>query len=192
MKLALAGALMLALSAPVATSVPSGQTGIPSTAHPEVLRVDCIASAGTAFRTSPHRAITVAHVIENGGCFIEGEPFTVLYRWHDFAILELPKPGKWMRLDCDGFVPGRTYVARGYARGRKTLTDVQITATKERWLSISGNLVVFNDIFTVIPGQSGGPIIDPATGKAVGTVNLYDSRGGRSAGMSLKDTVACP
>lgn len=165
------------------------QEGISPTEHPEVLRVQCIGASGTAFRIGQTKAISVAHVTGRQGCFIENKPYTTLHQKGDFSILELPTPsGAYAKIDCNGFVPGRKYEAIGYARGRYTLTIVTgLTATEEKF----GEMVVLRGVFTVIPGQSGGLMRDSLTKLTVGTVNLYDARGGLSASMPLKGTAAC-
>jgi hypothetical protein len=43
----------------------------------------------------------------------------------------------------------------------------------------------------VIPGQSGGSIIDAETGKAVGMVNAYDMAKGLSYSIPLSATPVC-
>lgn len=168
------------------------QSDIPATAHPEVMRVVCLGSVGTAFRISKTRALSVAHVTNAYGCFIENRPFEVIYKYKDFSILTIHEGRGRAKIDCNGFVPGRKYRALGYARGRPTLTMVDgLVATGEKWVGPGGTMAVLKGIFTVIPGQSGGPVIDVATGKVVGLVNMYDPQAGLSASLPLKGTAAC-
>lgn len=165
------------------------EEGIPSIVHPEVLRVQCIGASGSAFRIGETKAISVAHVTGRQGCFIENKTYTTVHTKGDFSILELPTPsGAYAKIDCGGFVPGRKYVARGFARGRYTLTDITgLVATSQKF----GEMVILVGVFTVLPGQSGGPILDAQTGKVVGTVNLFDPKAGMSASVELKGTQAC-
>jgi hypothetical protein len=43
----------------------------------------------------------------------------------------------------------------------------------------------------VIPGMSGGPIVDAETGRVVGTVNKENFEAGLSWSVQLKDTPIC-
>ena len=164
------------------------ETGIDPMLHPEVVRVDCIPGRGSAFWVGPHTLISVAHVTSLGGCFINGKPIHVIETKGDFAVLQSDDAtDEWLRIDCSGFVSGHTYTAIGYARGLPVQTTVDVVATGETFNGFSR----LWGVFTVIPGQSGGPVIDTSTGKAVGTVNVYDPQRGDSGSVALKDTPQC-
>ena len=75
----------------------------------------------------------------------------------------------------------------GYARGLDTLTTVDLTATG----TSMDIFAVLSGVFTVVPGMSGGPVIDPQTGKVVGIVNLYNMQAGMSGSIPLKATPIC-
>jgi hypothetical protein len=164
------------------------QTSVAAREHPEVVMVDCGVSRGSAFRIGRDILLTVAHVTSHRSCTIYGKPVKVLRAQGDFAIITTtPSDDRWMRIDCGGFVKGRKYLAVGYARGLSTLTVVEIEATgktKEGLAQLWG-------VFTVVPGQSGGPIIDKETGRPVGTVNTYDDTVGLSGSVELKQTEVC-
>jgi hypothetical protein len=185
--LALVALLTIGASAP--TFAPANtQSGIPAEEHPEVVRVDCLTGAGTAFRVGPNTLLSVNHVTSLGGCFIGGKPFTVKLHEGDFSILTMDQPAsEWLKIDCGGFVANRRYEAIGYARGLDTLTEVDIHATG----ASADGFAILQGVFNVIPGQSGGPIVDPDTNKVVGTVNTFDAEDGLSGSVPLKDTPVC-
>lgn len=145
--------------------------------------------AGTAFRVGPSIMLSVNHVTAGPAkCFIGRSPIKVTYASPDadFSMLEGDE-GPSLKIDCGGFVKGRKYVAIGYARGRDYLTTVELTGTgvkQDGWSVLTGML-------TVIPGQSGGPILDEETGKVVGTVNVENFEQGMSGSVALKDTPIC-
>jgi hypothetical protein len=127
-------------------------------------------------------------VTSAGGCSINGEPITVLDTRGDFAILRVPTQSKsWLRIDCNGFVAGHSYTAIGFARALDTQTTVDIVSTGDR----IGGFARLRGVFNVIPGQSGGPIVDPETGKVVGTVNVYNAERGDSGSTELRGTSVC-
>lgn len=170
------------------TSPAVTETGIDPSLHPEVVRVDCIPGRGTAFRVGPRTLISVAHVTSLGGCAINGVPITVIETKGDFSVLLTNDVSdKWLRIDCGGFVKGRPYTAIGFARGLPVQTTVDVVATGD---DLSGFARLWG-VFTVIPGQSGGPIIDAESGKVVGTVNVYDAQRGNSGSMALKNSPVC-
>jgi hypothetical protein len=164
------------------------ETGIDPSVHPEVVAVRCIPGTGSAFSVGPHILISVAHVTGLGGCAIQGKPITVLQTSGDFTILSSAAPaGKWLTVDCGGFVRGKKYIAIGFARGLPVQTTVDI---EDMGYVVDGFERLWG-VFTVIPGQSGGPIIDPETGKVVGTVNVYNPQKGDSGSIPLRDTPVC-
>lgn len=187
MKIALAGLIALALSAPVSSGVASGRFGVEPSEHPAVLRVDCMGSKGTAFFVSENILLSVDHVTRGAACYVGNKPIKVLHAKGDFSVLRAGLGGKWLRIDCGGFVPGRQYVAVGYARGRDTLTEIELVATSR----YHGELQILEGMLTVIPGMSGGAVIDKTTGKVVGTINRFNAVSGESASFELRDTEVC-
>jgi hypothetical protein len=95
--------------------------------------------------------------------------------------------GKYLKIDCGGFVKGRQYVAVGYARGLSSLTAIELEATGETFDGYS----VLVGMLTVIPGMSGGAVLDEETGKVVGTVNVYNFEQGWSGSVPLSETPVC-
>lgn len=158
--------------------------------NPLVAKVSCAFNSGTAFRIGRYTWLSVAHVTKGAGCTIGGEPFKL--EWNDpkrdFAILHLEKrPGKGLAIDCQGFKRGRIYLAIGHARGLDVQTTIPLVATGDT----DDGFAVLRGIWTVIPGQSGGPIIDRETGKVVGTVNVYVPHMGLSGSIPLSETSVC-
>jgi hypothetical protein len=176
--------LASAMDAPART-----EEGIDPTARPEVVRVRCFGSSGTAFYVGPKTLISVAHVTDDQPCRAGDKPFEILGQSGDFSVLMVDEPvDRWLRIDCNGFVAGEKYTAWGFARGLYTLTSVDIVAKGHMLFGFYRLWGVFN----VIPGQSGGPITpadDPQ--RVVGTVNVYNAAIGDSGSTPLKDTSLC-
>jgi hypothetical protein len=182
-------AALLLLASPMGGFRPATtREGIPASAYPQIVRVDCGPYAGSAFYIGRNDLVSVNHVTSLPGCTIAGEPFTVDAHSGDFSILTTAHEGdRWLKIDCGGFVKNHRYEAIGYAHGLDTLTAVDVTATgfTERGFSI------LTGVFNFIPGQSGGAVIDPDTGSVVGTVNTFDAEDGLSGSVAIKDTSLC-
>jgi hypothetical protein len=186
---AFAAALAVLIPAPVAPANVAQITVPPSA----IVQVVCPAaggwSAGTAFRIGPTGIeLSVNHVTRPGTCEIDGKRIKLSYSSpnSDFSMIA-GDPGPSLTVDCGGFVKGRQYLAIGYARGAPFLTTVVIQATGET----ANGFAILEGIFTVIPGQSGGPVIDAETGKVVGTINVFDAVRGLSGSVELKGTPIC-
>lgn len=145
-------------------------------------------SMGTAFRVGGHLLLSVKHVTNVGNCLIDGKPITVTYQGpdQDFSMISA-SAGPRIAIDCGGFVKGHRYVAVGHARGRDELAFISLDGTGIK----VGQYSLLTGVYTVIPGMSGGPVIDMDTGKVVGLVNAYDMQHGISMSVALKDTPAC-
>lgn len=180
----LLAAALLAIPAPT----------MPQTVQPSpIVQVKCPIpggySMGTAFRVGPSLLVSVNHVTKYPGCMIAGRPIKVLYssQSRDFSMITDGEVGPYLHVDCGGFVKDYDYNAVGYARGAPFRTTVTITATGV----LERGVEALVGIFTVIPGQSGGPVLDSGSGYAVGTVNFYDAERGISGSVELKDTPVC-
>lgn len=179
----LCGALALAFSAQARTVEPRTISGFEA-----VKQVDCTRSKGSAFRVRGGRMVSVDHVTSNIGCEIEGRPITAVGESGlDFSIIDQPNAGTGFPVNCDGFIPGRYYFAVGYARGWKWQTMVMLLATYVQ--TENGYRLLLGDP-TVIPGMSGGPILDEH-GAVVGTVNAYTRGAPFSFSRELKDSSLC-
>jgi hypothetical protein len=157
---------------------------------PNVAKVDCLTGTGSAFRVGKDYWLSVRHVTAAGACMVDGEPVKELWEdpKRDFAIFKLnPRPGKSLRIDCNGFVAGRKYEAVGHARGLPQQTVITLVATGRT----EAGFAVLRGIFTVIPGQSGGVIRDAVTKRAVGAIAVYVPHSGLSGSVELKDTPVC-
>jgi S1-C subfamily serine protease len=127
-----------------------------------------------------------------------GEMGKVVYRNPDldisviqFPVGKLPQPR--MRYSCQGFVDGHIYYSIGWQNGTQLVVN-RITGTdviSDRKDHKSGTM--FNHVTlvlgTIIPGMSGGPIIDEA-GVMVGT-NQATNHDGRSWSRPISDTYLC-
>lgn len=176
--------VMSAMDAPART-----EEGIAPASRPEIVRVQCLMSSGTAFYVGPTTLLSVAHVTDDQPCSAGGKPFEIVYQKGDFSILKVADPvTRWMRIDCRGFKAGKRYTAWGFARGPHTLTSVDIVAKGEDFFGFSRLWGVFN----VIPGQSGGSISpEDEPHLATGMVNVYNAARGDSGSTALKDTILC-
>jgi hypothetical protein len=176
------------IAAPVATPDPLPLVIISPQAIVQVL---CFGkneiTAGTAFRIG-RLFLSVNHVTSSGNCFIDGKPIKITWQspTTDFSMLAAD-PGPYIAVDCNGFVRGKKYLAIGYARGLPQTTLVELVGTGE----VKHGQALLAGMFTVVPGQSGGPIIDEETGKAVGTVNAENFEEGYSISVELKSTPVC-
>lgn len=187
MILRIAGAL-----AALCLSTSAAQTTVPASTlahYPQVKQVICAKSRGSAVRIGNDTFISVTHVTTNSGCSIDGEPITVTYSdgGLDFSILRTARPGRGLEIDCGGFVPGEYYFATGFAYGWPIQTTILIRSTSLR--SFNGLAILYGPQ-TVIPGQSGGALLN-AAGKIVGVVNAYNPVLLLSFSRALKDTPLC-
>lgn len=187
---ALAGVSCLLVSAPVATaSVKFDTAAIVQVSCPVAVNgIPIGAATGTAFKIGRNFLVSVKHVTTFGNCSIGGLP---IQAWQhpgkDFSLIQAQVPGPSLDIDCNGYVKGRRYLAIGYARGRPFQTTVELEGTGETY----GGFDVLKGMFTVIPGMSGGPVIDAETGKVVGVINVYNFQLGHSGSIPLRDTSLC-
>ena len=154
-----------------------------------VVKIDCGRWMGSGFRIDDHTIVSVNHVVKSGKCSIDGTPIRILYsaKKQDFATLQ-GNEGPSLPVDCGGFVKGRKYIAIGYARDADTQTETELVAAGTTGTDGQARL---DGMYTVIPGQSGGPVVDALTHRPVGTVNAYNYEAGASWSVALKDTPIC-
>ena len=170
----------VALSAPVNTVQPPYH-------YPTVKQVICPTARGTAFRLGD-TVVTAAHVSAKLGCRIGGELFTQEPEGHlDFATLSGLPIGRGMKINCEGFIPGKWYHAAGYANGNPWQTTVTVLATFKK---SDHGLRIMMGYPTFIPGMSGGPVMD-SDGAVVGMVNTYYPGLPFSGSREMKDTSLC-
>lgn len=145
-------------------------------------------SSGTAFRVGPRFGVSVNHVTSSGECYIDGKPIVLAYKspTRDFSEV-LTDDGPYLTVDCGGFVKGRRYLALGYARGEQNIVSLELTATGVT----NQHGSVLTGMVPVIPGMSGGAVLDEETGRVVGTVNMENFEEGLSWSVPLSDTPIC-
>lgn len=173
---------IILVATPVRASAPIALfTGI-STIH----QVTCAEGKGTAFEAGGHM-ISVDHVTSLHGCFIDGKPVVATPEGNlDFSTIDLPANG--MKVNCGGFKNNGIYWAIGYSWGRSVQQVIMLVGTGQKEES-TGNAILIG-YPTVIPGMSGGPIIN-SKGEAVGTINRYSPFFPLSMSRALKDTSLC-
>lgn len=146
-------------------------------------------SAGTAFRVGPTGLmLSVNHVTSEPNCVIGGKPINLAYASprSDFSELQGDE-GPYLSIDCGGYVKGRKYLSIGFARGVSPATVIELEATGEH----NGGQAILTGMVPVIPGMSGGPIIDEQTGRVVGVNNAENFERGLSWSLELKATPLC-
>jgi hypothetical protein len=183
-------ALMLALVPVSATPRMMLADSLELVNYPMVHRVDCLEGRGSAFRVGGVHWLSVAHVTALHACSIDNQPITVTEQdgKRDFARLDAGiMPANGFKINCGGFIPGHWYYAVGFPHGGAIQVALALYATYAK--SSDGRRILLGD-YTVIPGMSGGPIMDE-TGAVVGTVNAYIPGTPISLSRELKDTSVC-
>jgi hypothetical protein len=156
--------------------------------HQVICKMEKGSTRGTAFLVAPNTLATAAHVLDED-CSIDGKPITVKENRGDldFAIVEADIPGRPMRVNCAGFTAGRWAYATGYANGFGWQTTLALLAV---YLKDEEGKRALLGMPRVIPGMSGGPIVNEA-GEVLGIVNAYHNFAPLSFSRELKDTSLC-
>lgn len=176
---------VLCAAALVAAPVPASAPDALFVHIPAIHQVVCNEGLGTAFEAGGWM-ISVAHVTSLHGCHIGNMPvFPKPEGELDFSTIALPANG--FRINCQGFRDGEIYWAVGYAQGLPIQRMITLVGTGEHDPNGEAILIGYP---TVIPGMSGGPIIDSG-GRVVGTVNMYAIDYPLSFSRELKDTSVC-
>lgn len=162
--------------------------------HPHVKQVVCDEARGSAFRLSTGRFASVWHVSRHSNCKIGDRPITIEHEdpVSDFSIVTIENDWETggIEVDCHGYQEGNWYYSVGFARGWPASVTISIRNGGPFLLNtILKGWSIFKGVEYVIPGMSGGPILD-IYGKAVGTVNAYNDTG-LSWSRPLKETILC-
>lgn len=173
------------LAAVAALAVAPVSASVEVAHYPKVEQVICSNSRGTAFEAGG-KIISVAHVTTNPGCSINSVPIIASNsETQDFSIIAGKARG--YRINCNGFRDGEMYWAVGYANGLAIQEVITLVGTGEY---ASNGMAVLWGWPTVIPGMSGGPVIN-LRGEVVGTINMYNRILPVSLSVALKDTPLC-
>lgn len=183
------GKLALALASLTLAS-PAVPQAIPAyVKHPGIRQVVCDEGMGSAFSIGGGKFVTAEHVSNNSNCEIDRQPIVNFYvsARQDFAVVTSAAEASPIEIDCGGYRDGEVYFAAGYAGGYP----------KQRLIIVRGSMramqdgkVILTGSPTVIPGMSGGPILDSA-GRVVGIVNSYNTKHAMSMSRELADTYLC-
>lgn len=155
-------------------------------------------TVGSGARINSDRVVTAWHVIDEGQCLLDGEPFTVMQKSErlDFALLRTTPRAAWWPVHCLDTKLGGSYDAYGYALGgpvRRSRVFATIRhPTPSHLLPGFGETLMFVGDNFFIFGQSGGPIIDRQTNQLVGIVIGFTRQPPHlSLGRLLTDTSLC-
>lgn len=146
---------------------------------------------GTAVFINDNMFVTAAHVSNNRICR-DTQTGTLLTQYYvdeedDIALLTATTgPGNPIRFTCERFRTGQTYFTLGYVDGQLILN--RLVATDDYGNVIFNHLRRLNGL--LIPGQSGGPIIDE-NGIMVGINNVTNLTREYAYSRELADTVLC-
>jgi S1-C subfamily serine protease len=154
---------------------------------------------GTGFVIAKDRVVTANHVIYGAtACVIDHKPVKLISHETDLdvAVLEVdlgPNPAV-LPFSCDGYQEGETYFSIGYAHGLDFAMTKLIGTGDFTDIGGDDEYPYAGNHFSkitgiVIPGMSGGPIID-TNGRVVGINNLSDG-GDVGLSRSLADTSLC-
>jgi hypothetical protein len=151
---------------------------------PMVKMVDCGTSRGTAFYAD-NRLISASHVTESA-CFVDG---VFLKQTHEDGLDFSSEPStvSGYKINCEGFKDGETYFAVGFAHGLPVQRLIVLTGTGQK---ADNGMALLWGAPTVIPGMSGGPIINMKA-EVVGQVNMYSIILPVSLSREMKDTSLC-
>lgn len=187
-------AALMGLTALVSTSATEPtKPPEPLSTYPQVKQVLCgFGASGTAFRIDADTYLSVAHVTKMFGCKINGEPIQVVESAGDFSILHTDDSREGgLPISCEGFKAGQFYFGTGYAYGWQLQRTVMLRAHfLDQIGGIAHGMRILYGPETVIPGMSGGPVMN-AKGEVVGMVNAYNKIWGLSFSLSLSDTSLC-
>ena len=164
-----------------------------------IRRIMCSSYTGTGVVIGEGTMITAAHVIQPTDICVDqesGQIGVVVYKDFsaDVATVKFSKKlfSEKMEISCKGFKKGGRYFAIGYEHGESLVINRMVgSGVTEQVLTVEGgNYPQMSMLFgRIIPGMSGGPIVDDK-GRMVGMNNATDSQM-RGWSRSMRDTKYC-
>ena len=173
-----------------------------------IRHLTCGDFVGTGEIIKPNLVLTAAHVVQDRNTCIDtatGALGNIVIRDNtlDLALLQFPSdvlPQRIVHISCQGFKNGEVYYSLGWMLGKEFVIEKMIGTgiIIHSITTFSGgnftNLYMLNG--TLIPGMSGGPILD-SEGEMVGTNqttdwNGVDNMGHYAGSRQLSDSFLCP
>lgn len=175
---------------------------VPNIDFRAIRKVKCSGGHGTGFLIDPHTIVTAYHVVAKESMCVDnetGEVLKVVYTdpTQDVAVLHsVQKHPVWLAISCDSYATKTSYFSVGFAGvGATNILVTHLYAIDLYQNGSDTHGVSFLHMHTlagvIIPGMSGGPIID-RHGRVFGINNL--TQNGFRFGLSreLRDTYLCP
>lgn len=173
-----------------------------------IQKIECLKendrfASGTIFYIGNDTFITAHHVVENRPLcrdYFTKEEMVIdrVSERHDLATVKFKNltglGSHGMKISCKGFKKGKTYNSFGFALGTVfVMNNFKATGkfTKADYKVNEKLYVGMRELKgMLIPGMSGGPIID-AAGNVVGINNVTSHAGTKAFSYELKDTFLC-
>ena len=185
-------ALAALVAAPFVLSASPVIEGPKSVNFGAIKLIRCGTGSGTAWQATPTLLITAAHVTRHAPCTIDGIPVPVVHESEDLDFAAVSGSfGKPLAYSCRPAVRGRTYFGIGYAAGIFRMDSRLIAKGRISMVLGRPSLTGMVDFQGgIIPGMSGGPIVDKA-GRVVAIVNTTSPLVPSGLGRSVADSFLC-
>lgn len=154
----------------------------------------CGQSRGTGWYSRVTGLSSVNHVTSEPGCQIDTGPVQTVYSDGklDYSSSHVDAVEAPFEVDCAGLIKGRQYIAVGFAHGLAVQRAVVVSPEADDLPNMQwDDSTTMVGTERLIPGMSGGPVIDAETGKVAGLVRGYNSFPGISYAVDVKLTPLC-
>lgn len=164
--------------------------------------IRCGDNLGTANYIQPNILMTANHVVgENKRCKDVATGLNLIpylqEKDNDFALLvtDTKRDPRYLKYSCEGYKTGHTYYSLGFAFGREFVLYKMVATEnftdKEFFVDGKPNVHLRELLGTIIPGESGGPIVDENF-TIIGINNVTNLKDwDRGWSRELKDTSLC-